>query len=572
VGAAATFAGVQSGLVVASPAPAFGSAPLLLILAAAPAVLALLFVQFGRAPVGAGVLTGAALLAPGLAIVDAQFLLDGLQAARPELMVPTTLAPLTPALGSWLLLLGHLAALAAGVLAAGRAGADESSDYYAALDRTSSVAARGRAMGWAIAFATVSVAGLVVLPPFRSTNAFLLAHSLVGSPLLVMVGGMVMAVTLLLGGALAAGTPRPPLARGMVIGLFFALSWLVLPQLAAIMSVDWLHMDRGGPLIALIPMALLILVLWAIPALSRADRAELREGELPPDLQLATSPAHLVTGVLGVLTGVAALGGAIGALLVIDGAAQSESYANRQLVPAGILVIVLGVALFTRWAGLVRPAFVVSLAGVALVGLAALDAAFTGTTVSGPAMSVPVVTTEVRVGAGVWFAGIAILLAVAAAVAGAVAGGAERDEVDLTERTMHTRVAIPLGAAVLCAVGAFGLPVITAPDFTAPGIWTEFRLASWGLLIGLAVVVVAAVVAAMARPSRAAALLVGAAALVGVHLLELPMTSDRAPGAQAGVGTWLSLACIVALVVAAVVAITQKTREETTDTATEPVE
>jgi hypothetical protein len=571
---------VRSGLVVDSPPPAFGSAALLLVLAVAPAVAALLFVLFGRAPVGAGVLTGAALLAPGLAIIDAQFLRDGLLVARPELMVPTSLAPLTPAAGLWLLLGGHVATFAAGVLAAGRAGADESSDYYATLDRTSSVAARGRAMGWAMAFATVSVAGLVLLPPYRSDNAFLVAHNLVGSPVLVMVGGMVVAVTLLLGGVLAAGTARPPLARGMVIGLFLALAWLVVPQLAAIVSVDWLHMDRGGPLIALIPMALLILVLWAIPALSRAERAELREGVLPPDLQLETSPLHLVTGVLGVLTGVAALGGAVGALLVIDGAVQPESYANRQLVPAGLLVIVLGAALFTRWAGLVRPAFVVSLAAVAVVGLAALDAAFTGTTVSGPAISVPVVTTEVRVGAGVWFAGIAIVLAVAAAIAAAVAGGAERDEVDLTERTLHTRIAVPLGAAVLFAVGAFGLPVLTAPDFAAPGIWTEFRLASWGLLIGLAVVVVAAVVASMARPPRAAALLFGAAALVGVHLLELPMTSDRATGAQAGAGTWLSLACIVALVVAAVVAVTVKTPEktpeetpeETADTATEPVE
>lgn len=554
LGAALAFVGVEMGLVEDEPARGFASAPLLLPLAFAPAILAIIFVLFGRAPVAAGVLTGAALLAPGLALVDAQFLRDALQASRPELMVPTSLAHLTPATGSWLLLAGHVAAAAAGLLAAGRAGAAEDTDYHAALDRNViSVAARGRAMGCALACVTLSVAGLL-LPPFRSDNAFVVAHDLVASPILVRIGGILLALTLLLGGVLAAGAPRPALARGMVLGLLVAFAWLTLPQIVAALSVDWLHVDRGGPLLALLPLALLALVLFAVPGLSRTDRAELAEGELPPDLQLESSPAHLVTGVLGVLAGVAALGGAFGTQLVIEGGLdQPESYANRQLVPAGVLIIVLGAALFTRWAGTVRPAFVVALASVPLVGLAALDAAFTGTAVSGPA-----VVVTAHVGAGVWFTGVALVLAAVAAVAAAVAGGAERDDVDLTERRLHIRIVVPLVAVVLLAVGAFGLPMITAPDFVAPGIWTEFRLGSWGLLVALAVVLVAAVIASMARPARAAALLLGAATVVGIHLLELPMTGDRAAGATAGAGTWLSLACAVALIVSAVVAITTK--------------
>lgn len=555
-GSVVTFVAVRAGLVAGQPLPAFGSSALLLVLAVAPAVLAWGFLLAGRAPYAAGVLGGAALLAPGLALVDLQFVFDALRAARPEMMVATSLAPLAPAAGAWLLLVGHLVVFGAGLLAGGRAGAGESSDYYAALDRTVSTAARGRAMGWALTFATVSVVGLF-LPPFQSDNAFLVAHDLVGSPSLVKYGGLLIAGTVLLGGVVAAGRPRPDIAQGMVVGLLAALSWLVVPQIAAIAAVDWLRLDRGGPLIALVPLVLLVVVQHLVPGLRRADRAERGEGELPPDLRLDSSPLHLVTGVLGVLTGIAALGGAIGTLVVVDGGEQIESYANRQLVPAGIVVIVLGAALFTRWAGLARPAFVVSLGAVALVGFAALDAAFTGT--SGPVLSVPVVTADVRVGAGAWFTGVALVLAVAAAVAGAVAGGAERDDVDLTERTLHTRIAIPLGAAVLFAVGAFGSPMITAPDFTAPGIWTEFRLASWGLLVGLAVVVAAAVIAAMARPQRAVALLLGAAALVGVHLFELPLTGDRTDSAQAGSGTWLSLACLLALLVAAALAATDRT-------------
>lgn len=555
-GSVLTFVALQAGLVVGQPAAAFGSSGLMLVLAAAPALLAWGFLLAGRAPYAAGVLGGAALLAPGLALVDFQFVVDALRAARPEVMVATSLAPLSPGVGAWLLVAGHLAVFGAGVLAGGRAGAGESSDYYAALDRTVSTAARGRAMGWALTFSTVGVVGLF-LPPFRSDNAFLVAHDLVGSPSMVKYGGLVVAGTVLVGGVVAAGRPRPAVARGMVVGLSVALCWLVLPQVVAVGSVEWLHFDRGGPLIALIPLALLIVVMHVLPGLRRGDRAELGEGELPPDLRLEASPLHLVTGVLGVLAGVAALGGAIGALVVVDGGEQIASYANRQLVPAGIVVILLGAALFTRWAGVVRPAFIVSLGAVALVGFAALDAAFTGT--SGPVLSVPVVTAEVRVGAGVWFTGIALLFAVAAAVAGAVAGGAERDDVDLTERTLHTRLAIPLGAAVLFAVGAFGSPMITAPGFTAPGIWTEFRLASWGLVIGFVIVVTAAVVAAMARPARAAALALGAAVLVGVHLLELPMTGDRTDDVQAGAGTWLSLACVAALLVAAGLAATDRT-------------
>ena len=125
---------------------------------------------------------------------------------------------------------------------------------------------------------------------------------------------------------------------------------------------------------------------------------------------------------------------------------------------------------------------------------------------------------------------------------------------DRSTRKLHTRIAIPAGAAVLFSIGAFALPMITAPDYTAPGIFSEFRFASWGLLTGLLVVAGAAALAAFSRPQRAAGLLFGAAAVVGVHLLEAPMTGDRVADAAAGQGTWLALACLLAMVAAAVMA------------------
>lgn len=554
VGGALTVVGVGQGLVGGAPAPGYSSGFLLGVLAVAPAVVALLFVLLGRALVGAGVLTGAALLAPGLALVDAQFLVDALQGARPEVLVPTSLAALSPSLGAYLVLAGHVAAVVAGVLAAGRAGADPNSDYFAALDRALSTSGRGAAVGWALAAATVSAAGLF-FPPFTSDNAFLLGHDLVGSPALVRYGGILIALTLLIGGVAAAGNARPPLARGMGLGLLLALAWLALPQLFSVISIDWLHFERGGGLLTLVPFVVFVGILFLI----RGDRVGLAE-DTAPDVELEGSPLHLVTGVFGVLTGGAAFLGALGALVVVDGDGdQLESYANRQLIPAGIVLVLLGAALFTRWAGTVRPAFVVSLGAIALVGLASLDAAFTGTTLPATTFNIPIVTADVHVGAGVWFTVVAIVLAAVAAVAAAVAGGAERDDVDLTERTLRTKVAIPAGAAILLAVGAFASPVIEAPDFTAPGIFSEFRLASWGLLIALAVVVAAAAIAAFARPARGAALLFGAAAVVGVHLLELPMTGDRVADATAGQGTWLSAACLVALVAGGVMAMTDRT-------------
>lgn len=554
-GAVLTFVGVQRGLVVGQPPAAFGSAPLLLVLAAAPAVLAIVSVLFGRAATGAGILVGAALLAPGLALVDGQFFVDAVETSRPEITVPTSLAASTPAAGAYLLLAGHLVAVLAGVLAAGRAGADPDSDYFASLDASVDTSGRGRAIGLALTASAVTVVGLL-LPPFSSDDAFILSRDLVANPPLVMYGGLLIALTVLLGGVAAAGNPRPPVGRGMVIGLFVGLCWLVLPQLVAIASVDWLHLERGGPLLALVPLGLLTLAF-----LVRGDgTAEDKTGSTTDEVQLETSPLHLGTGVLGVLAGVATLLGAFGTLVVVDGGDQLESYANRQLLPAGIVIILLGVALFTRWAGAARPALVVALGSVPLVGLAALDTAFTATAVNNLIPGVTLPTAETHVGPAAWFVIAAIVLGAAAAIAAAIAGGAERDDVDLSRRTLHTRYAVPAGGAVVFALGAFTSPMLEADGYTAPGILTDFRLASWGLLIGLVVVVAAAAIAALARPVRAASLLLGAATVAGVHVLQFPMTSDRVTDAQVGSGTWLALACLVALVVAAVAAMTDPDR------------
>ncbi len=412
-------------------------------------------------------------------------------------------------------------------------------------------------MGWALALATISVAGLL-LQPYRSDNAFLLATDVIGSSTMVRIGGLVVALTVVLGGVLAAGASRVAQAKGMVLGLAIALTGLTLPPLVAGLTVDWLHPERWAYL-ALIPLPILAVLMFAMSRLTSDDAGS----DEPEDLHLEADRLHRATGVLGVLTGLAALGGALFPQLVVDaGLDQPANYANRQLAPVGVLLVVLGVALFTRWANVVRPAFVITLASVVLVGTAALDAAFTGDSVS----------PLVHLGAGVWFVCAAVVLCALAAVVAAIAGGAERDDVDLTEREPNNRLMIPLGVAGALAIGAFGLPMIKADGFVAPGIWTEFRLASWGLLTALLVVVVAAAIAVHARPARATALLAGTTVVLTVHLLELPLTIGRAEGASPAAGTWFTIACGVVLVASAVLALapTKTTKADKATDKTKP--
>jgi hypothetical protein len=119
-------------------------------------------------------------------------------------------------------------------------------------------------------------------------------------------------------------------------------------------------------------------------------------------------------------------------------------------------------------------------------------------------------------------------------------------------------MAAPATAAVLFAFGAFGLPILEAPDYVPAGVWSEFRLASWGLVLSLVTVVSATVIAVLSRPSRAVALLLGAAAVVGVHLLQWPLTGARVPDSSPGAGAWLSLACVAGLLISAVLAVTAR--------------
>jgi hypothetical protein len=555
-GALLTVIGPATGVVEDQPAPGFASLPLLVGLAAVAPVLAVWAVWIRRPVLAAGVLVGSALVAPGRAVLDLQLARDALQVARPEVMVPESLAPLSAATGVWLLVGGHLLAIAAGALAAGRAGAQPGSGYAEDIEDLTpgapATAARSRLVGWALGCGTAAAVGLL-MAPFGSDNAFLLSREVIDSTALVRTGGLLVALAVPLGFVSAATSRRPDRTRGVTLGIGAAVMAMTVPSIIAGLVVDRLG-PEPGPYLALASVALLVLVVFLAPAPGPAGEG----GEGGPDpaapggpaeLRLEARRLHTIAGALGVLAGLAALGGAAGGQLVVEaGLELPVSYANRQLVPAGLLVAVLGGALLaTTWSAAIRPAFSVSLAAILLTGASTLDAAFTGSGIS----------NAVHVGVGAWLTGIAMVISVCAAGFAVLAGGAERDDVDLTERHVDQTLLVACLAAALLAVGAFGLPAMRAPGFVAPGIWSHFRLTSWGLLLGLVVVLLVCLLAPVSRPARAGSLLLGGVALVGVRLLELPLTGDRAPAAGPGPGTWLSLACAAALAVAALVAVTR---------------
>jgi hypothetical protein len=209
-----------------------------------------------------------------------------------------------------------------------------------------------------------------------------------------------------------------------------------------------------------------------------------------------------------------------------------------------LLVIGLAVAmLFGRAAAAVRPAFTVALAALPLAAAGALEVVLVASEVSG-----------VRTGPGVWMTGVALTASLAAACCAGLAGGVERDDIDRTEIVADRRLLAPAAVAALLGVAAFGLPTVTAPNFVPAGLWTHFRTESWGLLCGVVVVLGATGLSPWCRRGKAASLLLGAAGVVGIRVLELPLTAGRAPGSAAGAGTWFAAACGVVLIIGAVVA------------------
>ncbi|MCA1190170.1 MULTISPECIES: hypothetical protein [unclassified Saccharopolyspora] len=561
------------GLVAPDMPAAFTSWPWLLVPALVPAVLAAVF-RGSRPALAAAVLLGPAVLAPGRLVQDAQLLVDAGLAARPELLLPDTLDPLGAAPGTWVLLAGHLLALAAGVLAliAGRGlfdHADGASDAFGSFGEDafagSSVAeaaadggsGRGRAgarrqglLALVLCATAIAAVGLL-MGPFTSDDPYLLAKPAVEAPVAVAIGSLLLAIAVPAAAGFMAGSADRDLVRGGLLGLAAGLAAVAVPPLVAVALLPRLHFGWGP---ALVLAAALVLVGLAVEG-GRDPARNSGEVRLPALTRLLRA-----AGALALLAGALAVVGALTPHLRMPSWIDDPSvYPARLLWPGGVLLVLLGAALLVpSIAAAVRPALTAAWAALPLAGAAALDSVLTSTQVAG-ADAAP----------GAWASGAAMVFALLAAITAALAGGVEREEVDLAEpdwqpergadvdlaeRSWRPVVAVPAALAALLGLAAVLLPVLSAPDYTAPGVFTRFGTASWGLIGAGVAVLVATVLAVRSRPARAAALLVGAALVMVVRALEFPLTAGRAADATPGPGLWCAVAAAVVLLITALLA------------------
>jgi hypothetical protein len=520
------------GVVSPDADPAFLSWPLLLVLAGLAPGVAAGFLRRNRVVLAAAVLVGPAVLAPGRLVLDSQLLVDAAMAARPELLLPHTLDPLSPSTGLYLLLAGHVATAVAGALAL--TGGIRGEESGAASGEVGS--ARKQGLLAVVLCTAVTAAVGMLMTQFESADPYLLPHAAMDSPVVVLVGSLLVAVGVAVTAGFAASSADPEVARGGLLGLATAVAGVVVPPLLAVVVLAEVTFT-WGPLLSL--LAALALAALALPAGRTATPDEDEAGEvgLPTLNRLLT-----ISGGLAVSAGVLAIvGGLTKQIQMPPGFEQPSSYPARMLLPAGALLLLLGAGtLLPGLASRIRPAMTVAWAALPLASTAALDTVLTALRVDGA-----------HAGPGPWVAGLAGVLAVSAAVVAALAGGVERDDVDLTETVVRRGVASPASVAALMAFAAFSFPVVTAPGYTPPGVFTEFDLTSWGLVTAMVAVVVASLLAPRCRPAQGAALLCGAALVVLVRVLELPLTSGRAAGSAPGLGLWFGLTCIVVLLAAA---------------------
>lgn len=516
--------------VVVGAEPAYPAWPLLTVLAILPTALASGFLLRHRPHVAAGVLGAGAVLASGRILLDSQFLADPVRASRPELYFAETLQSANPHWGLWFLLAGHLSALAAGVLALNALEHDNEQDLPAY-----------RARQQALTAATLIglVAGVAVtLPGFRSDNAYLLSGSALDGPELVVGGALVLAAAFPLSAALSVTARSWQITRGVLFGLAVGVVALTLPHLVAALTLPWLHVGSGSVLGLVAVVGLVAFGAWPVTRASSQDghaRQRAVEASLPGQRRL-----HRITGLLALLTAGLAVLGALNAqvISVLDGSAI-EAPARWLLVVAAVLVAVPGVlVLVPGQAVAVRPALSVVWVAVVMVGMSLLSTSVVASRVPG----------AIEPGAGVWWTVLAmvsaLLLAASSMVAGMVDREREEESVDFDAVGDGRLRIIVIGVGVLAA-GGFGMSTIVAPDYAGSGLWQDFGVPFWGLLAGLLAVLGALALVPRCRPARASALLAAVVGVLGLRALELPLAGREIPGAEAGAGTWLTVAAML---------------------------
>ncbi|MGW7531988.1 hypothetical protein [Amycolatopsis sp. NPDC054798] len=517
--------------------PGYLSWPLLVLLAVVPAGIAFAAARSGRHGLAAGLVTGLAALAPGRLILDLQFLVNGSKTIRPELYLPDRLLDRSGVgIGFWLLIAGHLLTLVAGIVAA------------RVVRERNEIAGGDGKRRWRLIIPLLAVVAAVglLMTPVLSDDPFLLARSAFEGPGLALAGYLLLAGALPVAAVLGVFAGSDGVARGTLGGLAAAVLAVAVPTWVAGLAVSGLEVSTGAYL-AVVPMVLvLVLTPLATPQQTQTERTDLAGEARVPGLTIWRT----LTALLALLTGIAAAIGALAPQLGNTGNG-TDSPARWQLLIAAILVVLPTPFLLSRrTAPVARGILAVLWAGVVLAGTAVLSTAITASEATGLGGLGGAI--NYRLGAGAVFTAIALGLAGLAALAAVVTGVVERD--DTGTEGPRPRVLLPAGIAAVLAIAAFGTPVFTAPDYSTPGLWSDFDTPSWGLLAALLVVLGTLGLSVRSRPGAAAAGLAGVAVLLALHVADVPLVSSAFHGAQPGAGFWLGLAAVAAAVAATVTA------------------
>lgn len=533
-------------------------------------LLATWLLRAGRIAGAVGVLSGAAAVAVGAAVLDGQLFRRALDANRLELVRPVSAAELTAGPGAVAVLVGHvLLAVAAvvGLVALRRSGVLDDPDMLGDAAGEGPVLRRSAPAVCVLAVVAALVLALgLYLAPLRSTDPVVLVPAVVQSPVLLLVGTTVVAVVVLVALALALVSTSVATASGALAGAALTALSVTAARLLAGALDGRFQVGQGAVVSTVGALALAGAATGLVVSARR--RAELGPvGAAPADPGLPGAPVlHLVTAGAAVLAGVVAVLAAVTPLLSTSGglvAPQVDSV--RVLLVAGVTLVAVGVGMLAGFGPALRPVAGVAWVGVVLAGGAVLQAVLVATDVAGlgalagAAAAAGVERPDVGWGPGAVLTVVALVLALVCAAAAGLAGSAERDEVDTSDAVTPPRpVLLVAGTAGLAAVLGLVLPLYTAPGFTAPGITTGDPLGggwgwdTWSLVVAAAAVLGAVAVAVRARPARGLAALGGTGLVLAVHLLGWPLTSGRVGGATAGPGAVAGVLALVLVVVAAV--------------------
>ena len=507
-----------------------------------------------------GVLVAVGAVGVAAAVLDLQLFIRALDANRLELVRPVTAAELRPGFGAAAVLAGHLLfawAGAVGLSALPRLGLMDVPDPPGRSDAGPGggelpVGRRtGPVVVTAVGSAVLLLALALFLTPLTSSDPVLLTPVVLQAPRTVLLGTVLLAAVVLVAPALALVATSVALAGGLLTGVAVGVLGVVAPRLV----VGALGSGVGVGVGSLLAVATATVLGGSAAVLARsvAERAG-RDSAVrpPPAVELpALRVLHRAVGVAGVAAGAAAVLAWGLPLLSTSDRVAPEIDQTRVLLVAGLVLAAVCAGMFGRFGAVLRPVAGVAWAGVVLGGGGVLQVVLLATSVGG-----------VGWGQGAMFTVLAGVAAVACGGAAGMAGAVERDDVDTSQPSEPSRrwVSFAVVTAIV-ALGAFGARLYNAPGFRAPALGSGSPLdGSWGwdtwVLLGATIVLIAAIVVAVrSRPVRGAAVLVGGALLVGVHLLGWPLTAGRVPGAAPGTGVaWSMLTLLLLLGGASVLA------------------